>query len=254
MRVKIDGAITVERLKGALELATKHFEEVFGDEFAGFFGANLYIRAFRKDGEEIGIFVNGKEKVVTLPRLPGVPEKPGLSDDALAQRAARAAQQEEAERASEKRQREADERYRAQQAQYSQQVAALQAHIKTFQAIAATFGEELIRDCNAAINAVWDERKPVWPNGQKKGQPRAMPYLAVAEGTVLLFTGNRPGDSQKIRTPLVKRLTVSGSEPYWRYTEWQDVVVPALAAVIDRYSKNLQPAVDPQDSQEASHG
>lgn len=241
MRVKIEGAVTPERLREAFERLVSTFEETLGDDFAGFFGANLYVQAYGTDGQQVEIFENGKEKVIKLPRPPGSPAKPDLSDEVLAKRAAQAALEDEARKKAEKSHREAQERYLAQKTRYEQELAEWKKHIKTFQAVASMFGEDLIRDCNAAINTVWTERKPVWPNGKKKDQPRAMPYLAITDGFVLLFTGNRPGDSRKIRTPLMNNFSMSGVEAFWQYTEWKDVVVPALAAVIDGYAKKLQP-------------
>jgi hypothetical protein len=240
MRVKIEGAVTADRLREALERLVSTFEESFGDDFAGFFGANLYVTAYGTDGQQIEVFQGGKEKVLKLPRPPGTPAKPDLSDEVLAKRLAQAKLEDEARKKTEQSHREAEERVLAQKERYEQELAGWRQHIKTFQAVASRFGDDLIRDCNAAISTVWNEHKPVWPNGKKKDQPRAMPYLAITDGFVLLFTGNRPGDSRKIRTPLLNNFTLHGGvEAFWQYTEWKNVAVPALAEVIKGYEQKL---------------
>jgi len=252
MRVKITGPVTPERLVEALERVALTFEGVYGEEFVGFFGANLYVQAYTKDGRQVEVAARGgKEMVISLRLPPGAIAKPALSDELLAEREELAAKVEEQRRTADERDREAIEERRARIARRDQADAEQKGREMTFQAIvAAGFGEDVVRECNTAIKAVWDELRPVWPNGQKKGQPRAMPHLAMFEGTVFLHAGNRPGDGQRIKTPLSKRTSYGSElEPYWKSPEWKDGAVPALTAVIEGYAKRLAVARATEDSQ-----
>ncbi|WP_338924853.1 hypothetical protein V0M98_35120 (plasmid) [Pseudomonas silesiensis] len=247
MKVKIEGVVTADRLRIALEGLVKTFEDTFGDDFAGFFGANLYVQAYNTDGEQIEVYEGGKEMALKLPLRPDTPTKPPLSEAVRANRAEQAKRVNEERKEAEQSRREIEEQHLARKARYEHELAAWKQHIETFQAVASRFGNDLIRDCNAAITTVWNEHKPVWPNGNKKDLPRAKPYLAIAGGVVLLFTGSRPGDSRRIKTPLMKDVSMSGVEAFWQYDEWKEVAVPAMAAVIEGYAKKLQA---PENSQE----
>lgn len=61
MKVKIEGVVTADRLRIALEGLVKTFEDTFGDDFAGFFGANLYVQAYNTDGEQIEVYEGGRK-------------------------------------------------------------------------------------------------------------------------------------------------------------------------------------------------
>jgi hypothetical protein len=112
---------------------------------------------------------------------------------------------------------------------------------QTFKAVIEAFGQNVVEDCNAAIKRVWQESKPVFPTGIRKGEARAQPYLYLGDGQLLLFTGNHAGDGRKIKTPLSKKASYYGTpEPYWRYPEWATLAVSALSQVIEGYARQLQ--------------
>ena len=241
MRIKIEGPVTAERLMEALERATRTFQDVFGGDFVGFFGANLYVHAYTNDGQQVEVATKeGKEMLIRLPLTPGSIAKPALSDALKLERAAIAARAEAESKEREETQRETFEVQRAQYVRRAQMRAEQDERERKFQAIVAAFGENVIHDCNAVIQGVWEERRPVWPHGQKKGQLRAQPYLSLLEGHVLLYAGNRPGDGQKIKTPLSKTISHKLEfQTHWASPEWKEGAVPALAAVIEDYAKKL---------------
>jgi len=242
MRVKIAGLVTPERLIQALERAALTFEGAYGDEFDGFYGANLYLQAYTKDGRPVAVSANGGKEIVIDLRLPtGAPAKPMPSDDVLAERKASAIREEQQRKESEARSEKLFEEHRARMARRDQAEAEQARREAAFQAIVAQFGEVVVRDCNAAIQAIWEEVLPVWPHGQKKGLPRAMPYLVFSGGAVFLHAGNRPGDGFRIKTPLSRRCSYSsnGLEPHWKSPEWKEGAVPMLAEVIEKYVRKL---------------
>lgn len=64
MRIKLLGKITAELLAKALDDATKQHEN---NNFAGFFGGNLYLTAYNNDGEQFKVISKyGDEMVLSV--------------------------------------------------------------------------------------------------------------------------------------------------------------------------------------------
>jgi hypothetical protein len=81
MRIKIVGPITPARLTEALESAALEFTSRLGDDFEGFFGANLYLQAFSAAGQQVEIQVDGKEKMITLSLPAGESLRPAQTEE-----------------------------------------------------------------------------------------------------------------------------------------------------------------------------
>jgi hypothetical protein len=103
-----------------------------------------------------------------------------------------------------------------------------------FMALVNNHGSAFIEACNDTIRDTWQRLTPVWPSGPRKGQPRETPYLTLTDGKLLLFSGTG-GGGRKIRTP-VSSYGQYGWSHYWQHPAWVEGAVPALTAVIDRFS------------------
>lgn len=79
MRIKISGEIRPDRL---IEILSK-VAAAYGENFGGFFGANLYINAFDKDGEPLDLAdFEGNEPMFSFGVPDGEMARPLLSDEA----------------------------------------------------------------------------------------------------------------------------------------------------------------------------
>lgn len=235
MRIKLVGPITPERLRDALELAAHGFRKVLGEQFAGFYGANLYLQVYNSDGEPIELYEGGKEATITMRVPAGMLAKPMLSAGAVQRRDARAAEAVQARDIL----RQADERSREQIEARRAHWRALQAeqarHVRQFARIVEVFGDTVITQCNAAIAEVWARLKPLEPTGPNKGQPRDVPYLAQQDGGRLLYVGEGRSH-RRIKTPVSRLGTYAETlEPHWKYQAWVEGAVPALRAVIEGF-------------------
>lgn len=246
MRIKIAGQLTPERLAEAIEHLNTTFKAQFGDDFAGFFGGNLYVQGFLKDGRSCEIQSRGKEVVLSLRLPPGEIARPALSESVKAEREALRQAEAARAKAEQKRQdqmrRELDERVAEERALRKQAMADQDKREQKFKSVVEKFGDAVIDDCNAVIKAVWDEHQPVWPNGPKKGQVRATPYLQMIDGFVFLYSGTTLDRGRKIKTPISSRSSHADVRTFWQYPEWKDVAVPALSRVIERYANQLTDA------------
>jgi hypothetical protein len=238
MRIKILGPITPDRLTEALESAALEFTSRLGDDFEGFFGANLYLQAFANGGQQIEIQVDNKEKMITLSLPAGEALRPALSDEVKVKRVAarKAAVEEQAER--EKKDDEARKQHaalvRERQAKWKIASDEQERRERQFTGLVSTHGVDFIARCNDVLREVWAEYSPVYPHGQKKGQLRDLPRLELINGIVHLFSGSTT--PRKIKTPLSRQARYPAAlEPYWKYPEWVDGALPKLQALMESY-------------------
>lgn len=239
MRIKILGPVTPARLTEALESAAVEFTSRLGDEFEGFFGANLYLLAFSTSGQQVEIEVDGKEKMITLSLPAGEALRPAQSDEVKVKQTTtgKAAEEKQTQRASER-----EARRKHWDTEREQMLAKLKAgndeqsrRAQQFTNLVSLHHTDFIARCNEAIREAWQEYLPVWPNGQKKGEPRPMPYLELIHNSVYLMSGPNIG-RRKIRTPLSEGTNYGGDlRPYWKHSAWVDGAVPKLQALIESY-------------------
>lgn len=219
MRVKLSGQITAERLAEALQKTA----EKFGDNLGGFYGGNLYLNAFNKDGEPMEIVDHrGKEIGLSF----GVPDgeifRPALSEAAKVRKAERAEEKNQQEEAwlkrQEQQQREFDERRRVAREKEALEQALNKQTTCFIQEDAAGF----LNAMNEIIHGVWAEMNPICPSGKDKGNPRPLPWFEVVDG-VLLLHRNATGKSYfKVGNPVAK-LQYGELEPHWKNEAWRKV-------------------------------
>jgi hypothetical protein len=227
MRIKINGPITPERLTEALAAATNRL----GDDFGGFFNANLYVYAYNNDGEEIALCgADGKQATLLMALPPGMPMQPPMASEVIERRRRQLEQRKELE-AQERAQREHEERVRCAQVEQRMKAkeAAAKAHhasVQQFESLLAKHGDALITQLNAIVATVWDARKPRWPHGKDKGQVRAMPVFAWSAevGAVMLYRSpEKTGSPRKIQSPIGFLDGQRNVKQYWQYEEWHMV-------------------------------
>lgn len=220
-----------------METAAVEFTSRLGDDFEGFFGANLYLQAFASDGQQVEIEVNGKEKIITLSLPAGEALRPALSEEVkvkhiTAKKAATERQLQVAkEREAERRQWEAERSLK--QAKLRASEAEQARREQEFSKLVSLHGNDFIGRCNEVIVEVWREWCPVWPHGQRKGEPRPTPHLDLVDGVVHLLSGPNSA-RRKVRTPLSQGTNYRGDlEPYWKHAAWVDGAIPKLQALME---------------------
>lgn len=237
MRIKLFGEITAERLALALQgAAAQH-----GEDFGGFYGANLYLVAYSKDGERMEIVDNKGREVMLQYAIPdgGIlrPEKSAAAKqrakDALA---AADTEQEEQRKQNQlwREQAQAEQVVRKNKAEQEKQF--LQDHEAIFSMLVNNFGSEFLDEVNKAIESVWAEKKPIYLQGANKGMPRPLPYIHAGLGKVWLQTGRQ---MKSIKSPLFVYDRITGTKPIWVYPEWKNYAVPAIYKVIEQFANKL---------------
>lgn len=245
MRVKITGPITVDRLTEAVMTAAEKFEAALGKEFAGFFGANLYLSAYTLAGEPVDLLDEfGKPVMITLPvSVSQIASEDSSESAELKLEHGEEAEQLKREAIEQENQRlalEIEERYSLMFAARQPLVEEQERRDRQFMALVAAYGMEFIDACNAAIAQTWEHLQPTWPHGARKGQLRARPILKTVGLDVQL--GTLGGKSfRKIRSPLshVSSSLWSGSQlkTYWQHDGWVTGAIPALSDVIEHFQR-----------------
>jgi hypothetical protein len=227
MRIKINGPITPERLAEALAAAITRL----GADFGSFFNANLYVRVYNHDGEEIELYgTNGKPAALLLPLPPGMPMQPPVAPEVLERRHHQLEQRKGLERQEQIRRDHEEKLWRAQVEQRTRAkelaVKAYQESVQQFESLLAKHGEALIAQLNAVVANVWKTHQPSWPHGKNKGQTRAMPVFAwdAGIGKVLLYRSpEKNGSPRAIQSPVHYLYSHRTLQPYRRYDAWRIV-------------------------------
>jgi hypothetical protein len=113
---------------------------------------------------------------------------------------------------------------------------------RVFEQIVRAFGDQVVEEMNAAIERAWLAGAPkssLTAHGLKVGDAVPMPQLAIVSGRAVFYS---PGRAKHllVRTPLSKRDTIKGYVNHWQHSTWVDVVVPAIAQIIDRFEREAQ--------------
>ena len=225
MRIKIKGLITAERLATALDAASVKF----GDNFGGFYGANLYINCFTPSGLPIEIGDHdGKEVAICFGVPDGELEKPILTKDGAISRANQKKEAEEAENnrdAERKKMNEENSRHWNEQRRIREELDNIvqvlnTISLKALETRPASFTEDL----NAVIRTVWDELKPVYPNGNEKGLPRPMPWFQFDKKALLLHRDSTGVHFKKVKNPVYPKSGCRNDfDHHWSNPAWLEV-------------------------------
>lgn len=229
MRIKIFGQITADRLAEALAAASNKFTDSEGFPLLSFYGANLYLTAYDQDGQPVELQDNyGKDISITLPTNPGEPNRPSLSDNAMAQSASQKEEDkrlEEAERIqAEERKKKRDVEFLARQKIIDANTAAIQTYDDVTRSMIEADPVGTISLFNSTIDAVWQDMKPVYPNGKGKGQPRIKPKFELmgAANQLMLHRDDTGVHYTKVKNPVCK-LSNNRVTAYWENEAWTKV-------------------------------
>ena len=229
MRVKIKGEITAERLAEALQAATEKFEAARPG--CKIYGANLYLTAYDTDGLPFDLADHRGEPLwLSLSAKSGELVRPALSAEGEERRQKA---KEEARKIKEEAEAKANAEYQQAMAKHAQEREARRAKeaeaTSQFEWLNTTTAALLERDAehfisalNEAVQAAWDELKPVGTQGKKKGIPTPCPIFSLYEDGLLLSV-----DTWKApRRVLNPMLTLSGGElkPFWASDVWANAM------------------------------
>ena len=237
MRIKIKGEITAERLAEALQAATEKFEAARPGSKV--YGANLYLTAYDADGLPFDLVDHRGEPLwINIAAKSGELVRPALSADGEERRqkakdeAKRLTEEAEAKEKTEYEQVVAKLKQKRQEQQEKEAVAKA-----SFDWLNTTTAELLERSperfisgLNEAVQAAWDELKPVGTQGKKKGVPTPLPVFSLYEGGLLLSV-----ETWKIpRRLLNPMLTLSNGElkPFWESNAWENAM-ERMRSVLD---------------------
>lgn len=243
MRIKIFGPITAERLAEALAAASNKFTDSEGFPLLSFYGANLYLTTYNQDGQPVELQDrDGKDVSITLLAIPGEPARPALSDAANAQRTS---QKEESKRLEEAERIQAEERkkkheiaFLARQKIIDANTAAVQTYDDVTRSMIEADPVDTVNLFNSVIDAVWQEMKPVYPNGKEKGKPRIKPKfeLVGAANQLMLHRDDTGVHYIKVRNPVCK-LSNNRVSAFWENEAWTKVS-SLLFEEINKHARN----------------
>ena len=113
---------------------------------------------------------------------------------------------------------------------------------QVFEHVVQVFGNKAIEEINAAIANAWLVGSPKSSrtvHGLTAGEAMPMPQLARVSGRVVFCSPGR-ANHLPVKTPLSKRDTRHGYENHWKHSTWVDIVIPAVAQIIDRLELEAQ--------------
>ncbi|CAH0304721.1 hypothetical protein SRABI118_04535 [Massilia sp. Bi118] len=111
---------------------------------------------------------------------------------------------------------------------------------RVFEQIVMVFGNQVVEEINAAIKRAWLEQPPRsrrTAHGQKAGEVMPMPQLAIASGRAAFYSPGR-AKPLPVRTPLSAPDMRYGHKNHWQHPTWVDIVIPAVAQIIDRFEQD----------------
>lgn len=229
MRIKIKGQITAERLAEALQAAAEKYEAVRPG--CKIYGANLYLTAFDADGIPFDLADHrGNSLSITIQAKSGELVRPALTADGEARRqkaldeARRRA--EEAEAKAEARDREMIAEHEKKLREHREKEAEARKKFERANAITAalleSMPERFVNELNNTVQRVWDDLKPVETQGEKKGQPKALPVFSInADG--LLLSVETWKKSRRVLNPFCT-FRHGEIEPFWAHDAWREAM------------------------------
>lgn len=235
MRIKIKGPITPERLVSCLE----DLKNRYGNHFGGFYGANLYLNVYNKDGEPCDIVDHRGEPLILSFGVPdGEVARPPITEEAKERRK----KMREAEAAS---QAKFEEEWRLRREQHAREVAEREAkyqeakaHIDRWNELTSILikhdQEEFLARTNAAIHSFWEETQPVYTAGKSTGEVRPIPKLQIEGGKLQFLSGKTV---KKIKNPICC-MAYGKVASHWNYPEWEQVTA-RLTDVMTMMAKEL---------------
>ncbi len=191
MRVKIKGEITAERLAESLRAATEKFEEARPG--CRFFGANLYLTAYDADGLPFDLTDHRGDRLwLNIAAKSGELVRPALTEEGK-KRYQNA--EEEDRRLTEEAQAKMMAEYERERQERLAKEAATEEAVDwlntTTAALLERDSDRFISALNEAVQAAWEEFKPVGTQGKKKGVPTPLPVFSCHEGGLLLSVETR---------------------------------------------------------------
>lgn len=115
---------------------------------------------------------------------------------------------------------------------------------RVFEQILMAFGEQVVEEINAAIKRAWLEQPPKsrrTAHGQKAGEVMPMPQLAIVSGRAVFYSPGR-AKPLPVRTPLSAPDMRYGHKNHWQHPTWVDIVIPAIAQIIDWFERDAPAA------------
>jgi len=119
---------------------------------------------------------------------------------------------------------------------------------RAFEHVVHVFGEKVIVEINTAIESAWLIGSPKanrTVHGLTAGELMPMPQLARLSGQVVFCSPGR-ANHLSVKTPLSRRDTRHGYANHWKHSTWVNIVIPAVAQIIDRLELEAQSAAPPE--------
>ncbi|GCY10647.1 OfxX fusion product [Escherichia coli] len=241
MRIKIKGEITAERLAEALQKASEKYEAVRPGH--KIYGANLYLTAYDADGLPFDLADHrGEPLSITIEAKSGELVKPALTAEGERKRmeAKLAAEVEESETKELLKQQEQKWREEAARKQQERQKARQQ--FEWLNGVTASLlksqPERFLEELNKAVQAAWNECKPLAKMGATKGQPLPMPSFSTHGGGLLLSveTWKNP---RRVLNPICT-LAHGEIEAFWKHEAWTQAT-NYIMDVLDRMLDESRP-------------
>jgi len=113
---------------------------------------------------------------------------------------------------------------------------------QAFELVARVFADQVAGEVNDAIESAWVAGEPKSVRnapGLKAGDPMPMPRLAISAGRAVFDIPGR-AKHMPVKTPLSKRHTSQGYVSHWQHPTWLNLVVPAVARIIDRLEQEAK--------------
>ncbi len=221
MRIKINGAINPDRVADAVRSAQAQLPG------CTFFGANLYLSLYDKDGEPLESYTDKPQPIAFTVNAPkeGL-KRPALTEEAIARRAEAKA---DADRKKVEAQKRAEERFAEailQQQQDQKRAEVIRGQWQTVNSLTDklldNMPERFVSELNSAVQSTWNDLKPVEPHGKKKGQLKPTPiFNATENGLQIMYEGwKRP----RIFSNPTYTMEGNSLTTFWKHSAWVEAV------------------------------
>ena len=220
LRLVIEGEVTLERLREALETARE--EVALSMTGVTFRRANIYLNAFNESGEQLDFSdENGKSKIIRFPEFPGE-SAPRATDRS------RSSILINIEKNDRMKYEQDDDRVTVCRSIYQ---GLNELTTRAIEDDAVGFVENL----NRIIREVWEEMSPIESHWRAKGEKKPMPTYHLDGGVLMLKSPSWDEDAaRRMRNPVYgwtreKRRDAQGYEkdPFtlvWYHPAWKEVV------------------------------
>lgn len=221
MRIKIEGEITTDLLAKALNKAFDMAREV-GD--ISFYGANLYLNVYDKNGLRLEIIDKNQPIIVKVKSDEGI-VKPALTLEGALIKEQLAQQEKEIKERNElaikERLERQDEEFKERVEHYKK----INAFIKSLNAhtskLLVNSPSEFLANINMIVCSVWDKEKPTYLHGKQKGTFISKPFFYIENGLLKLKSPNHK-TSYTLRNAAFKNST-NELTSVWKYDAWVQV-------------------------------